>query len=98
MHLGRYDHPEKSDVMHQEADASSAIFRHPTGVIAIASSNEIHKVEPDTSLLRNVLEKTAEDSDYVLFDCTPGIDSTVENIMEACNELLIITCPHRLQE
>jgi MinD-like ATPase involved in chromosome partitioning or flagellar assembly len=94
VHLGRYDHPVKiQDVLHQEADASSAIFRHPTGVKAIASSNEIHKVEPDTSLLRHVLETAAEDSDYVLVDCPPGIDSTVENIMDACDELLIITMP-----
>lgn len=94
VHLGRYDHPVKiQDVLHEEAETSSAIFRHPTGVKVIASSNEINQVEPDVSHLRDVLETAAEDSEYVLVDCPPGLNQTVEQIIEACDELLIITMP-----
>lgn len=94
VYLGRYDHPVKiQKVLHGEADVESAIFRHPTGVKAITSSNEINQVEPDTSQLKEILDKAAEESDYVLVDCPPGLDSTVENIMMACDELMIITMP-----
>jgi MinD-like ATPase involved in chromosome partitioning or flagellar assembly len=94
VYLGRYDHPVKiQKVLHGEADVESAIFRHPTGVKAITSSNEINQVEPDTSELKDILNGAAEDSDYVLVDCPPGLDSTVENIMMACDELMIITMP-----
>jgi septum site-determining protein MinD len=94
VYLGRYDHPVKiQKVLHGGAETESAIFRHPTGVKAITSSNEINQVEPDTSELKNILDKAAKDSDYVLVDCPPGLDSTVENIMMACDELMIITMP-----
>jgi len=94
VYLGRYDHPVKiQKVLHGEAETESAIFRHPTGVKAITSSNEINQVEPDTSTLKDILDKAAEESDYVLVDCPPGLDSTVENIMMATDELMIITMP-----
>lgn len=94
VHLGRYDHPVKiQDVLHGDAEPSSAIFRHPTGIKAIASSNEIHQVEPDTTLLRDILEEAAQESHYVLVDCPPGLNTTVESVMDSCDELLIVTMP-----
>lgn len=92
--LGRYDHPVKiQQVLHGNAEPESAIFRHPTGVKAITSSNEIDYVEPDTQNLQEVLETAAGNSDYVLVDCPPGLNQTVENIMMACDELMIVTMP-----
>lgn len=94
VYLGRYDHPVKiQEVLQGDADPSSAIFRHPTGVKSIVSSNEINFVEPDVSNLREVLEHAAKESDYVLVDCPPGLNSTVENIMMAVDELMIVTMP-----
>lgn len=94
VYLGRYDHPVKiQDVLHGEAETQSAIFRHPTGIKALTSSNEINKVEPETSGLRDILTEASKESDYVLVDCPPGLDQTVENIIEACDELLIVTMP-----
>lgn len=94
VYLGRYDHPVKiQDVLNGESEVESAIFRHPTGVRAITSSNEINKVEPDTSALKDVLYQASKDSDYVIVDCPPGLDSTVEAIIESCEELAIVTMP-----
>jgi MinD-like ATPase involved in chromosome partitioning or flagellar assembly len=96
VHLGQYDHPVKiHDVLHDHADPESAIFRHSTGIKAIVASNEINTVEPDTEMLRYVLDVAAQDSDYVLVDCPPGLDRTVEEIVDACDELLIVTMPTR---
>ncbi|MFP4038725.1 MAG: P-loop NTPase [Candidatus Nanohaloarchaea archaeon] len=94
VYMGRYDHPVKiQKVLHGEASVEQAIFRHPTGVKAITSSNEINQTEPDTSKLREILEKAGEGSDYVLVDCPPGLNNTVETIIEACDELMIVTMP-----
>lgn len=94
VHLGRYDHPVKmQDVLYDEADTESAVFRHPTGIKAIAASTEIHHVEPDIFRLREVMEEAAEDSDYFLVDCPPELDSIVESVMDACNELVILKMP-----
>jgi septum site-determining protein MinD len=92
--LGKYDHPVKiQHVLQGDAEPETAVFRHPSGVKAITSSNEINYVEPDLENLREVLEHAAEESDYVLVDCPPGLDQTVENIMQACDELMIVTMP-----
>lgn len=94
VHLGRYDHPVKvQHVLEGEHEPGKAIFRHPTGIKAAVSSNEITEVEPETHNLRKLLREASNSSDYVLVDCPPGIDSTVESVMRSCDELLIVTMP-----
>ncbi|MFB6115979.1 MAG: P-loop NTPase [Candidatus Nanosalina sp.] len=94
VHLGRYDHPVKlQKVLRGESHPSNAVFRHPTGIKAITASNELETVDPDTEALRDVLAHTAEDSEYVLVDCPPGIDSKVESIISACDEIIVVTNP-----
>lgn len=94
VHLGRYEHPVKiQHVLRGEDDPASAVFRHPTGIKAVAASNEIHEVEPDHSNMDMIVEYARQQSDYVLLDCPPGLDETVEGIMDSCDELLIVTMP-----
>lgn len=94
VHLGQYEHPVKiHDVLHHQSKAEEAIFRHSSGINAIVASNEIDRVEPDTDLLRHVLERAADDAEYVIVDCPPGLDSTVEDVIDACDEILVVTTP-----
>jgi len=94
VYLGRYDHPVKiQDVLEDGAEVDAATFRHQSGLTAITSGNEIDQVEPDTSALRDILFEASKDSDYVLVDCPPGLNSNVEEIIKACDELLIVTMP-----
>lgn len=94
VYLGRYDHPVKiQEVLNGDADPSSAIFRHPTGLKVISASNKLNDVEPNTEKLKEVLEAAAEESDYVLVDCPPGLNRTVESIIDACEEIMIVTTP-----
>lgn len=94
VHLGRYDHPVKvQDVLSGEKHPEAAHFRHPTGINAMVSSNELHKVSPDPSGIQEVVDHAARKSDFVLVDCPPGLDDTVEAVMEACDELLVVTMP-----
>lgn len=94
VYLGRYDHPIKiQHVLEGRSEPQDAIFRHPTGIKAVASSNEINQVEPDTGRLQDVIREASKDSDFVLVDCPPGLNTTVESIMAACDELMIVTMP-----
>lgn len=94
VHLGRYDHPVKlQKVLKGNSHPSKAVFRHPSGIKAITASNELNSVDPDTESLRDILAHSAEDSEYVLVDCPPGIDSKVESIMAACDEIMVVTNP-----
>lgn len=93
-YLGRYQHPVNiQDVLHGRDELESAIFQHPTGMNVVTASNELGKVEPDTSELRNILEQMSDFSDYVLVDCPPGINSTVHSVMESCDEIMVVTEP-----
>ena len=93
-YLGNYDHPVTiQDVLDGEDDVKDAIFRHKSGIRFISSSNEIDKVEPDLSGLRDLFEEAGAEQDYVLVDCPPGINSTVEAIMDACDEIFVVTEP-----
>ncbi len=94
VYLGRYEHPVKmQQVLKGENVPEKAIFRHPTGIKVASSSNEINEVSPSTDNLREILLHAAEDSDYVLVDCPPGLNPMVESIMSACDELMIVTMP-----
>lgn len=94
VYLGRYDHPVKiQDVLNGGEDVESAVFRHPSGVKAVVSSNEITDVEPDLSRMDEILDGAAQDSDIVLVDFPPGLDSTVSSLMESCDEIMIVTMP-----
>ncbi len=94
VYLGRYEHPVKmQQVLNGENTPEKAIFRHPSGIKVASSSNEINEVDPNTDNLREILLHAADDSDYVLVDCPPGLNPTVESIMSACDELIIVTMP-----
>ncbi|MFB6208496.1 MAG: P-loop NTPase [Candidatus Nanohaloarchaea archaeon] len=94
VYLGRYDHPVKiQQVLSGDSEPDSAIFRHPTGIKAAVSSNEINQVEPDTANLRQMLLEASQQSDYVLVDCPPGLNATVESIMASVDEMMIVTMP-----
>ena len=94
VYLGQYDHPVKiQNVLRGEAEMDQAVFRHPSGVEAVTASNEIGEEEPNLENLEMVLEEASQGSDYVLVDCPPGMNSTVEKVMESVDELLIVTMP-----
>lgn len=94
VYLGRYDHPVKiQDVLSGNSRPENAFFRHPSGIEATVASTEIDQVEPDLEHLDKVIEEARKNSDYVLVDCPPGLDSKVERIMECCDEIMIVTLP-----
>jgi len=94
VYLGQYDHPVKiQEVLRGDARIDEARFRHPSGVQAITSSKSIENAEPNTAKLKEILQQVSENSDYVLVDCPPGIGVMVENIISACDELIVVTMP-----
>lgn len=93
-YLGEYDHPVNiQEVLDGVETVEEATFRHPSGVKAITAANEIDRTEPDTERFRKLLERATEHSDYVLVDSAPGVNQQVESIMDACDELVVVTEP-----
>ena len=93
-YLGRYQHPVNiQDVLSGDEDIDDAVFRHPTGMRVVTASNELEKIEPDTSGLRDILDEIKEGSDYVLVDCPPGINSSVQDIIDSVDEIMVVTEP-----
>jgi septum site-determining protein MinD len=94
VYMGRYDHPVKiHEVLSGNATFQEAMFRHPTGVNALVASTEVSDTDPDTSGIGEVFSQAAEISDYVLVDCAPGMTETVQDVMEGCGEVMVITSP-----
>lgn len=94
VYMGRYDHPIKiHEVLSGEATFQQAMFRHPTGVNAVMASTEVSDTKPDTSDIESLFDSAAEVSDYVLIDCAPGLTDTVQDVMEGCDEVMIVTSP-----
>lgn len=93
-YLGRYQHPVNiQDVLKGDEKIGDAVFRHPTGMNVVTASNELDQIEPDTTDLADVLKDIKKQSDYVLVDCPPGINSTVQSIIDSVDEIMVVTEP-----
>ncbi|MFH0972119.1 MAG: MinD/ParA family protein [Candidatus Micrarchaeota archaeon] len=93
LHLGlSYTPIGIQDVLAGKNKISDGIVIHPmTGLRVIPASL---KYKPDVSLknLKTVL-KGLDAYDYVIVDSPPGITEDVEQIIEACDRIVIVTTP-----
>jgi septum site-determining protein MinD len=93
LHLGlSYTPIGIQEVLSGKNKASDGLIIHPlTGLRVLPASL---KYKPDVNLknLRTVL-KSLDAYDYVIVDSPPGITEDVENILEACDKVVIVTTP-----
>lgn len=91
MHLGFYTFSNKlQDVLNNEIDISRAIYMHHTGLKFIPSSIDLESLGADVSRLKSVLSGL---EGIVILDAPAGLDRGAISILEACDEVLIITNP-----
>ncbi len=91
MHLGFYTFPNKlQDVLNDEIDISRAIYMHHTGLKLIPSSIDLDSLGADMSKLRLALSKL---KGTVIVDCPPGLDKDSLAVLDACDEIIVITNP-----
>ena len=93
LHLGIWQHSYGlQDVLIEKITPEEAIVLHPaTGIRVIPSSLSYSK---DVSM-KNLSKVLKEMKTYncITLDSPPGLSEEVENIMKACNELVVVTTP-----
>lgn len=91
MHLGFYTFPNKlQDVLNDDIDVSRTIYMHHTGLKFIPSSIDLDSLNSDVSKLRLSLSRL---NGIVIVDAPPGLDKGSLSILDACDEVIVITNP-----
>lgn len=79
-------------VLNNQADLSEAIYEHESGIKIIPSSlslKELKKIKPEK--IKNFSSKMRDIADYVILDCSAGLYKDTKSILEAADEVLIVT-------
>ncbi len=91
LHLGMYRFPNTlEDVLDKRVPSSQAIYDHPSGMGLISAS--LAAEEMDARGLKRVL-KELKGYETVLIDSAPGAGEDATTIIDACDEILIVTNP-----
>ncbi len=91
LHLGFYTFPNKlQDVLNDEIDVSRAIYMHHTGLKLIPSSIDLDSLGADVSKLRLAMSKL---EGTVIVDAPPGLDKDSLAVLDACDDVIIVTNP-----
>ncbi|OYT25916.1 MAG: hypothetical protein B6U97_04725 [Candidatus Altiarchaeales archaeon ex4484_96] len=78
------------NVLNGEVKPQHSIFIHPTNLRIIPSSVAIDNDNINLMRLREVLEQLDE---LILIDSPPGMDESVEHIIEASDSVMVVTNP-----
>ncbi len=91
VHLGLYLFPNNlQDVLNEQIDISRAIYMHQTGLKFIPSSIDLELLNADVSNMRLALNKL---DSTVIVDSPAGMDKDAQSVLEACDDIIIITNP-----
>ncbi len=91
LHLGFYTFPNKlQDVLNDEIDINRAVYMHHTGLKLVPSSIDLDSLSADVSKLRFALNKL---EGIVIVDAPPGLDKDSLAVLNACDEVIVITNP-----
>jgi len=91
LHLGFYTFPNKlQDVLNDEIDINRAIYMHHTGLKLVPSSIDLDSLSADVTNLRLALNKL---EGTVIVDAPPGLDKDSRAVLDACDEIIVVTNP-----
>jgi septum site-determining protein MinD len=92
MYLGIvYPKATLNDVLHNKVPIRQAIHTHTTGLQILPASLPSDKV--DIQKLKTKIKELAKNYDLVLLDSAPGLGDEVAAVVDAADELLIVTNP-----
>jgi septum site-determining protein MinD len=89
--LGFYQFPYAlQNVLENDVSIGEIVYIHPTGLRFVPASISMSMVNADTTKLKRTL---AQLNTTILVDSPPGLDKLAREVMNACDELLIVTNP-----
>ncbi len=92
LHLGFYSFPNSlQDVLNGEVSVESAIYMHHTGLRVVPAAIDLNSVNANISKLRAYLHTIP--ADIVIVDSPPGLNEDSLSILNACDEVLVVTNP-----
>lgn len=95
LHLGAPIVPiTLNHVLKGKADIEEAIYEHASGTKIVPSSLSINELTKfNTKKLPEIAKKLAKMADYVIFDSAAGFGDEVIAVLEAADEIIIVTNP-----
>ncbi len=91
LQLGFFNHHiNLQDVLDGESHIKDAVATHPSGLKIIPSAIGLESIDSD---LGNLREKLNGLEGTVLLDSPPGLGEDALQILEACDEVIIVTTP-----
>lgn len=94
LHLGITDYPVTSHELLKSKKLSESVFVHHSGLRVIPGSLSLDDAKAlNISNLKHVLSNLAKKYDFVLVDSAPGIDREALSVVDASDEVIIVTNP-----
>ncbi len=92
LQLGMYNFPVTlNDVLKKETNLLEALYIHSSGLRIIPASLCIEDI--DTSGLENIFKDPFLENSIVLVDTPPGLGKQMIEILQACNEIILVITP-----
>ncbi len=89
--LGFYQFPYAlQNVLENEVSVSEIVYIHPTGLRFVPASISTSMVNTDANKLRRALMPL---NTTILIDTPPGLDKLATEVMNACDEFIVVTNP-----
>ncbi len=89
--LGFYQFPHAlQNVLENEVSIAEIVYIHPTGLRFVPASISMSMIHTDAAKLRRVF---AQLDTTVFVDSPPGLGRLARSVIEACDELLVVTNP-----
>lgn len=94
LHLGITDYPVTSHELLKSKKLGESIFAHHSGLRVIPGSLSLEDAKAlNISNLKQVLASLAKKYDFVLVDGAPGIDREALSVVDASDEVIVVTNP-----
>jgi septum site-determining protein MinD len=94
LHFGLISYPTSvHDVMRGNTEVGDAIYKHPSGVDIMPASLSIEDLDVEPRNIKQGIEDSLSDKDFVLVDCATGLDRETMTALGMCDEVLLVTHP-----
>lgn len=94
LHLGITDYPVTSHELLKSKKFGDSVFMHRSGMRIIPGSLSLDDAKAlNISNLKHVLSSLSKKYDFILVDGAPGIDREALSVVDASDEVIIVTNP-----
>ncbi len=91
LQLGTFSFPTNlQEVLNGKSKIRKAIYSTSTGFNLIPSSIALGSINAKTNNLKKVLKKL---NGLILIDCPPGLDKDSVNVLNSCDDLIVVATP-----